>query len=46
MSFVFGLSVCVARGNNCTVGNKNDLLGLFFGGGGVGITLIRKWVCE
>jgi hypothetical protein len=29
----------MARGNNCTVGNENDLLGLLFGGlvgGGVG----------
>jgi hypothetical protein len=32
MTVVSGLSVCVARGNNCTVGNENDLLGLLFGG--------------
>ena len=37
MSFVFGLSICVARCNNSTVGNENDLLGLLFGGLGVGV---------
>jgi len=31
MLIVFDLSMCVARGNNCTVGNKNDLLGMFLG---------------
>jgi len=41
MSVVFGLSICMARGNNCTVGNENDLFGLFFGGWGVGGILIR-----
>jgi len=36
MSIVSGLSICMARGNNCTVGNENDLLGLLVGvlGGG------------
>jgi len=32
MTVVSGLSICMARGNNCTVGNENDLLGLLFGG--------------
>jgi hypothetical protein len=36
MSVVFGLSICVARGNNSTVGNENDLLGLLCGGWGGG----------
>jgi hypothetical protein len=36
MSVVFGLSICMARGNNCTVGNENDLPVLLFGGWGVG----------
>ena len=43
MSVVSGLSICMARGNNSTVGNENDLLGLLFvgweGGGGI---LIRR----
>ena len=48
MSVVSGLSICMARGNNCTVGNENDLLGLLFGGreGCGGKILIRKWVYE
>jgi hypothetical protein len=33
MSVVSGLSICMARGNNCTVGNENNLLGLPVGGG-------------
>jgi hypothetical protein len=33
---ISGLSICVTRGNNCTVGNENDLLGLLFGGCGSG----------
>jgi hypothetical protein len=35
MSVVFGLSICMARGNNL-IGNENDLLGCFLGvvGGG------------
>ena len=36
MSVDFGLSICMARGNNCTVGNENDLLGLLFRVRGVG----------
>jgi hypothetical protein len=38
MSAVFGLSICVVRCNNSTVGNENDLLGLLivFVGGGFG----------
>jgi len=32
MSVVFGLSIRMARGNNCTVGNESDLLGLLFRG--------------
>jgi hypothetical protein len=32
MSVIFVLSVCIARGNNFTVGNESDLLGLLFGG--------------
>jgi hypothetical protein len=32
MLVVFDLSMCMARGNNRTVGNENDLLGLLFGG--------------
>ena len=32
MSVIFDLSVCIARGNNFTVGNESDLLGLLFGG--------------
>jgi hypothetical protein len=31
MSVVFGLSVCISRGNTSTVGNENDLLGLLLG---------------
>jgi len=48
MSVVFGLSMCMARGNKCTFGNENDLQGLLFGGqeGCGGKILIRKWVCE
>jgi hypothetical protein len=34
MSTVSGLSICMARGNNCTVGNENNLLGLLVGGWG------------
>jgi len=36
MSFAFGLSMSMAMGNNCTVGNENDLLGLLYWGGWVG----------
>jgi hypothetical protein len=37
-----GLSISMARGINCTVGNENDLLGLIFGGWGrVGKILIK-----
>jgi hypothetical protein len=36
MSVISGLSICTARGNNCTFGNENDLRGLLFGGGGGG----------
>jgi len=32
MSVLFCLSIYMARGNNFTVGNENDLLGLLFGG--------------
>jgi hypothetical protein len=46
MSVVFGLSICMARGSNCTVGNENDLLGLVFGGWGVGKILKRMLFCE
>jgi len=43
MSFVFGLSMCMARGNNCTVGNENDLLGLLYWGvEWVGKILIKR----
>jgi len=42
MSIVSGLSIYMARGNNCTVGNENDLLGLFVGVVGVVKILIRK----
>jgi len=42
MLVVFDLSICMAGGNNCTVGNENDLLGLLFGGCGVGKLLIRR----
>jgi len=42
MLVVFDLSMCMARGNICTVGNENDLLGLLLGGSGVGKLLIRR----
>jgi hypothetical protein len=42
MSVVSGLSICMARGNNCTVGNENYLLGLLLGVVGVVKILIRK----
>ena len=42
MLVVSDLSMCMARGNNCTVGNENDLLGLLFAGCGVGKILIRR----
>jgi len=32
MSFAFGLSMSMAMGNNCTVGNENGLLGLLYWG--------------
>jgi hypothetical protein len=46
MSVVSGLSICMAMGNNCTIGNENDLLGLIFGGGAVGKILKRILVWE
>jgi hypothetical protein len=42
MTFVFGLSIRMARGNNCTVGNENYLLGLVFGGCGGGENSNKK----
>jgi len=43
MSVVSGLSICMARGNNCTVGNENDLLGLLYWGVvGVVKILVRR----
>jgi len=34
MSVVFGLSICTATANSCTVGGENVLLGFFAEGGG------------
>jgi len=42
MLVVYDLSMCMSRGNNCNVGNENDLLGLLFVGCGVGKILIRR----
>jgi len=39
---VFDLSMCMARGNNCTFGDESYLLELLFGACGVGKLLIRK----
>jgi len=47
MSFSFGLSMSMAMGNNCTVGNENDSLGLLYlGVGWVEKILMKKEVCE
>ena len=42
MSVVFGLFICTATVNSCTVGNESVLFGFFFGGGGGGGILIRE----
>jgi len=43
MSFVFGLSICMAKCNNSIVGSENDLLQLLFLGlRGVGVLNIIK----
>jgi hypothetical protein len=42
MPVVFGLSVCMGRGNNCTVWNENDLLELLWGGGWWGVNFNKK----
>jgi len=43
MSFAFGLSMSMAMGNNCTVGNENDLLGLLYlGVGWVGKIVMKR----
>ena len=36
MSIVFGLSICTATANSCTVGDENVVLGLFWGEDGGG----------
>ena len=46
MSVVFGLSICMVRCNNSTVGNENDLLRLFFFFGVGGGEYYKKVGCE
>jgi len=42
MLVVLYLSMCMTGGNNCTVGNENDLLGLLFRGWVGGETSNKK----